>query len=150
MYRNGFTSDSSNNLNYCSNFLQKIGMYGRAIRSSIRRKRWRARAVWEATMNRAIRIDEGLNSDSPCTAEAFYALGMQCSVGGDTSDLISAHKWFNLAAMLGSLDAVRLRREIAAQMSSAEIGAAQRAARDYMKQHPAAFAPRPQSLNAAA
>ncbi|HXF88716.1 MAG TPA: hypothetical protein VNK48_10220 [Xanthobacteraceae bacterium] len=101
-------------------------------------------------MNRSMRIDEAINADAPCTAEALYALGMQCSIGGEATDLISAHKWFNLAAMLGSLDAVRLRREIAAQMSAADIGAAQRAARDYIKQHPAAFAPRPQTLNAAA
>ncbi len=101
-------------------------------------------------MNRIMRIDEAINADAPCTAEAFYALGMRCSIGGEAVDLISAHKWFNLAAMLGSRDAVRLRREIAAQMSSAEIGAAQRAARDYIRQHPEAFAPRPQALHAAA
>jgi len=82
--------------------------------------------------------------------EALFALGMECSIGGDVpADLVSAHKWFNLAAMKGNQDAVRLRREIAAQMSNAEIGAAQRAARDYIKENPAAFATPPR-LNAAA
>jgi TPR repeat protein len=101
-------------------------------------------------MNRTNWTDEAINADAPCTANAFYALGMQCSIGGEAADLISAHKWFNLAAMLGSHDAVRLRREIAAQMAPGDIGAAQRAARDYIKQHPAAFAPRQQTLHAAA
>ena len=37
------------------------------------------------------------------------------------TDLVSAHKWFNLAAMSGNPDAARLRREIAEQMSDGEI-----------------------------
>ena len=83
--------------------------------------------------------------------ESHFALGMQCSIGGEAlTDLVSAHKWFNLAAMGGSEDAIRLRREIAALMSNAEIGAAQRAARDYIKQNPQAFAPSPARLHAAA
>jgi hypothetical protein len=82
---------------------------------------------------------------------AFFALGMQCSIGGEIpADLVSAHKWFNLAAMVGNQDATRLRREIAAQMSNVEIGAAQRAARDYIKQHPESFVPLSQRLHAAA
>ena len=81
---------------------------------------------------------------------AFFELGMQCSIGGETpADLVSAHKWFNLAAMRGNEDAIRLRREIATLMSNAEIGTAQRAARDYIKQHPAEFQPS-QRMNAAA
>jgi TPR repeat protein len=84
-------------------------------------------------------------------AEEFFALGMQCSIGDEAPvDLVSAHKWFNLAAMRGNQDAARLRREIAAQMSNSEIGAAQRAARDYIKQYPAAFAPQTPRLHAAA
>ncbi len=83
--------------------------------------------------------------------EALFALGMECSIGGEVpTDLVAAHKWFNLAAMRGNQDAIRLRREIAAQMSNAEIGAAQRAARDYIKQHPAAFQPTVTRLHAAA
>jgi hypothetical protein len=47
--------------------------------------------------------------------------------------MVSAHKWFNIAAMQGVKDAVRLRHEIAAEMSEAEIAAAQRAAREWLK-----------------
>ena len=51
---------------------------------------------------------------------------------------MQAHKWFNIAAMRGHADAARLRREIAEQMGDAEIGCAQRAARDWLKSHPQA------------
>jgi TPR repeat protein len=51
------------------------------------------------------------------------------------ADLVSAHKWFNLAAMRGNADAIRLRREIAEEMSEGEIAAAQRAARTWLTAH---------------
>jgi len=69
----------------------------------------------------------------PAAGDMLFELGMMYSVGRDVPvDLVSAHKWFNLAAMKGSVEAVRLRREIAGQMSDAEIAAAQRAARDWL------------------
>jgi uncharacterized protein len=72
-------------------------------------------------------------------ADAFFELGMTYSVGRNVPvDLISAHKWFNLAAMRGNPDATRLRREIAEQMSEAEIAQAQRAARAWLRSLPAA------------
>ena len=49
------------------------------------------------------------------------------------SGLITAHKWFNLASVRGNADAIRLRREIADQMSEIEIASAQRAARDWLE-----------------
>lgn len=66
--------------------------------------------------------------------DMFFELGMMYSTGRSVpADLVSAHKWFNLAAMRGNSEAIRLRREIAAEMSEAEIAAAQRAARDWLK-----------------
>lgn len=50
-------------------------------------------------------------------------------------DLVAAHKWFNLAALKGRQDAIALRREIAEQMSEAEIAAAQREARAWVTAH---------------
>jgi TPR repeat protein len=47
-------------------------------------------------------------------------------------NLVAAHKWFNLAALKGRADAIRLRREIAEMMSEAEIATAQREARAWM------------------
>jgi uncharacterized protein len=100
----------------------------------------------------ALAISEELKATGmELSPEAFFALGMECSIGGEVpADLVSAHKWFNLAAMRGNQDAARLRREIAAQMSNAEIGVAQRAARDFIKQHPDAFAAPAQRMSAAA
>ena len=68
------------------------------------------------------------------SAEMLVELGLLFSVGRDVPvDLVSAHKWFNLAAVSGNSEAVRLRREIANQMSDAEIAVAQRAARDWLR-----------------
>lgn len=74
---------------------------------------------------------------------AYFDLGVAYSTGshGVGCDLIEAHKWFNIAAMRGHADAARLRREIAEQMSDAEIGRAQRSARDWLKEHPQAPVP---------
>ena len=67
-------------------------------------------------------------------ADTFFELGMMYSTGGDVPiDYVTAHKWFNLATMHGNKDAMRLRREIAAEMTAEEIAAAQRAARDWMR-----------------
>lgn len=70
------------------------------------------------------------------TGDAFLRLGVAYSSGrdGDT-DLISAHKWFNLAAMKGQVQALKYRREIADEMSEAEIAEAQRAAREWLSTH---------------
>jgi len=66
--------------------------------------------------------------------DMFFELGMMYSTGRSVpTDLVSAHKWFNLAAMRGNSEAIRLRLEIAAEMSDAEIAEAQRAARDSLK-----------------
>ena len=68
------------------------------------------------------------------SADALFDLGMMYSIGRSVPvDYVTAHKWFNLAAMRGNLDAIRLRREIADQMSETEIAAAQRAARAWLK-----------------
>jgi TPR repeat protein len=68
--------------------------------------------------------------------DTLFRLGMRYASEGDTStDRVLAHKWFNIAAMLGNADAIRLRREIADEMSPAEIAAAQRAAREWFTVH---------------
>jgi len=82
-------------------------------------------------------LGEGLASP-----EMLFELGMMYSVGRDVPvDLVAAHKWFNLAAVKGNADAVRLRREVANQMSDAEIAVAQRAARDWLRDNRDAAAP---------
>ena len=72
--------------------------------------------------------------EGPAAGDMLFELGMMYSVcRGIPIDLVSAHKWFNLAAVKGNHEAIRLRREIADQMSEGEIAAAQRAARDWLK-----------------
>ena len=72
--------------------------------------------------------------EGPADGDMLFELGMTYSVGRDMPvDLVAAHKWFNLAAMKGNIDAIRLRREVANQMSDVEIATAQRAARDWLR-----------------
>ncbi len=70
------------------------------------------------------------------SGDMFFELGMMYSVGRSVpTDLVAAHKWFNLAAMRGKQEAARHRREIASEMTEAEIAAAQRAARSWLDAH---------------
>jgi TPR repeat protein len=74
--------------------------------------------------------------EGPVAGDVLFELGMMYSVGRDVPvDLVTAHKWFNLASVRGNADAIRLRREIADQMSEIEIASAQRAARDWLSAH---------------
>jgi TPR repeat protein len=81
-------------------------------------------------------VDGGTLAPVNASGEVFFELGMMYASGRSVpTDLVSAHKWFNLAAMRGNGEASRLRREIAEEMSAAEIAAAQRAARDWLTTH---------------
>ena len=83
-----------------------------------------------------IDIDAVVAAPVNAGGEVFYELGMMYAAGRAVQlDLVLAHKWFNLAAMRGNSHAIRLRREIAGEMSAAEIAAAQRAARDWLTTH---------------
>ena len=79
-------------------------------------------------------VDNATLGEANASSDVLFQLGMMYSTGSSLpTDYVSAHKWFNLAAMRGNEDATRLRREIAEQMSESEIAAAQRAARDWLK-----------------
>ena len=68
------------------------------------------------------------------SAEDLYRLGLIYSEGLDVAvDLISAHKFFNLASTRGHREAKLCRQEMAEMMSHAEVLKAQRAAREWMK-----------------
>jgi len=87
----------------------------------------------------------------PVTADTMFALGMMYASGREVPvDLVTAHKWFNLAAVKGHTEAPQLRREVAAEMQDAEIGQAQRAARDWLKANPEPVLVEPVALRAAA
>ena len=70
------------------------------------------------------------------SAEALYNLGVMYCIGRDVDiDLVSAHKWLNLAAMRGSAKARELRAEIASEMTVEQIASAQREARNWLSLH---------------
>ena len=82
--------------------------------------------------------------EGAATSDTLFELGVTYASGRSApADLVSAHKWFNLAAMKGHAEAAQRRREIAAEMSDAEIGQAQRAARDWLKANPEPVVARP-------
>ncbi len=65
---------------------------------------------------------------------AYYDLGVAYSTGshGVSCDLIEAHKWFNLAAVLGHEESQWCRADIAEEMTAREIAEAQRRAREWI------------------
>ncbi len=75
-------------------------------------------------------------SDGTATGDVFFRLGMMYATGRSVElDRVSAHKWFNIAALKGHPAAVGYRKEMSAEMSPAEIAEAQRAARDWLQLH---------------
>jgi TPR repeat protein len=79
-------------------------------------------------------VDNGTLGEANTSDDVLFQLGMMYSTGSTVpTDYVSAHKWFNLAAVRGNKEAIRLRREVAEQMSESEIAAAQRAARDWLR-----------------
>jgi len=66
--------------------------------------------------------------------DTLLDLGFACSTGsrGHMIDLVSAHQWFNLAALAGSEEAQYCRADIAGQMTRSEIAQAQRNARTWL------------------
>ena len=66
-------------------------------------------------------------------AESQYDLGLMYSTGnGVPLDYVTAHKWFNLAALREVAEARDHRAELAAQMSAADVNAALRMARGWI------------------
>lgn len=69
-------------------------------------------------------------------ADAMFELGLVYATGKDGDvDIVSAHKWFNLAAFGGNEIAKIRREELAAEMSKEQIATAQRAAREWVTSH---------------
>lgn len=70
-------------------------------------------------------------------AAACFDLGIAYSTGtGEVAiDMIEAHKWFNLAAMRGDMEAQQCRADVAEELTGREIAEAQRAARAFLTTH---------------
>ena len=70
------------------------------------------------------------------TGQEALRRGMESAAGeSGRVDLVSAHAWFNIAAVLGEERAVRLRSEAASEMTKAELADALRSAREWMTLH---------------
>jgi TPR repeat protein len=66
--------------------------------------------------------------------EALYNLGLAYSTGQAVDvDFVAAHKWFNLAALKGVIEAKGWREQISAEMSSDQIAEALRLAREWLR-----------------
>jgi TPR repeat protein len=85
-------------------------------------------------------VDLENGADESCAertadANALYILGTRYATGRDVEqNLISAHKWFNLAAMMGHEEARHQRAELAREMGAADVAEAQRQAREWLWQ----------------
>lgn len=83
-----------------------------------------------------IETSSAMPVEAAANGDVLFDLGMIYSTGrGGLIDLVAAHKWFNLAALKGRVDAIALRREVAGLMSDVEIAMAQREARAWMTTH---------------
>jgi len=71
------------------------------------------------------------------SSEDLFRLGLIYSTDVEDRgpDFIEAHKWFNLAAMLGSIPAKAYKEELVFEMSAEDVTQAQRAARDWLKKN---------------
>ena len=75
-------------------------------------------------------------SSSGGQCEELFNLGLKYSIGIDVeTDMITAHKWFNLAAVAGNERAKDYRQEISRELSSEEISEAQKLAREWISLH---------------
>lgn len=71
------------------------------------------------------------------SGDELFKMGLACSTGagGTPIDYVSAHMFFNLAAMRGSLEAKVYRKELSHEMEAEEVAEAQRAAREWLAHH---------------
>lgn len=77
-----------------------------------------------------------LMSAGGADAQAFFELGCMYASGRSVEpNLITAHKWFNVAASRGYAPAAARRSELAAEMTTADVSAAQREARLWLTRH---------------
>jgi hypothetical protein len=83
-----------------------------------------------------IDFDSAMPVSESAIQDVLFERGLYWASGrGGLVDLVAAHKWFNLAALKGRADAITMRREVAEQMTEAEIAVAQRDARAWMTVH---------------
>jgi hypothetical protein len=83
-----------------------------------------------------IDLETAIPVEATALSDVLFERGLYWASGrSGVVSLVAAHKWFNLAALKGRADALAMRREVAEQMTEAEIAAAQREARTWIIAH---------------
>ena len=80
--------------------------------------------------------------DTAANADDMFRLGLIYSTDMEDRgpDFVEAHKWFSLAAMMGSQPAKAYREELKHEMTAVDLTLAQRAARGWMAENRALLA----------
>jgi TPR repeat protein len=82
----------------------------------------------------ALDVTEGMAQGG--ATDALFELGLKHCAGRDVEvNLVEAHKWFNLAASRGNVDARRYRTELASEMTKLQVAEAQKLAREWLRLH---------------
>ena len=75
-------------------------------------------------------------TETGTSADMLLHLGMMYCLGLEVEqNYVTAHKWFNIAALKGSAEARHFRCEISREMTSGQISEAQRQARAWIDIH---------------
>jgi hypothetical protein len=83
-----------------------------------------------------IDMETAMPVEASAIPDVLFERGLYWASGrSGVVNLVAAHKWFNLAALKGRVEAIALRREVAEMMSDVEIAMAQREARTWMTTH---------------
>ena len=83
-----------------------------------------------------IDLDTAIPVQATAIPDVLFERGLYWASGrSGVVNLVAAHKWFNLAALKGRVEAIELRREVAELMSEVEIALAQREARAWITAH---------------
>ncbi|MDB5583801.1 MAG: hypothetical protein JWR80_8977 [Bradyrhizobium sp.] len=81
-------------------------------------------------------LDTAIPVQATAIPDVLFERGLYWASGrSGVVNLVAAHKWFNLAALKGRVEAIELRREVAELMSDVEIAMAQREARAWITAH---------------
>jgi hypothetical protein len=103
-----------------------------AARGTGRQKSKRGQGMFQGQID----IDTAAPVEANAIPDVLFERGLYWASGrSGVVNLVAAHKWFNIAAVKGRADAIRMRREVAEMMSEAEIATAQREARAWMTAH---------------
>lgn len=87
-------------------------------------------------MSAAFDFDAIETAEPILSPEEMCRLGLEASTPGlgEETDLVTAHKWFNLAALGGNAVAREYRQQLTLEMSPREIAEAQRQAREWLQE----------------